>query len=90
MTYGHWSLHNAGIVWIIGFIALIGCFMNSYTAERYDLFMKKRKSKIRIGRDTRLLLIMVGALFNVVFYVLIILGVLTNIESMRRLIILRD
>jgi CDP-L-myo-inositol myo-inositolphosphotransferase len=89
MVYGHWSLHNDAIIWIIGFIALIGCFMNSYTAERYDALMREKKSKIRIGRDIRLFLIMIGVLFNVVFCVLIILGILTNIESMRRLILLR-
>lgn len=94
MIYGHWRLDNNIVIWIVGFIALIGCFMNSYTADRYDtIFRKKNKTnglKIRIGRDIRLFLILIGALFNQIFYVLIILEILTNIESIRRLISLKE
>jgi len=95
MVYGYWSLHqNIIIIWIFGFIALMGSFMNSYTAGMYHLFfgkeMKTKRLKIRIGRDIRLFLIMAGALSNQIFYTLIILGILTNIESIRRLYVLRN
>jgi len=93
MIYGCWSINQGIEIWIIGFIALIGTFMNSYTADKYDAsFGKKIKTKgfkIRIGRDVRLFLIMAGALFNQVFYTLVILGILTNLESIRRLICLK-
>ncbi len=91
MTYGYWKLHGNTAIWIIGFIALAGSFMNSYTATKYDSIFKKRKKKpkIRIGRDVRLFLIMTGALLNQIFFTLIILGVITNAEAIRRLFVLR-
>jgi len=94
MTYGCRHLNRDIEIWLVGFIALVGSFMNSYTADRYDAaFRKKIKTtgfRIRIGRDVRLFLIMTGALFNQVFYTLIIIGILTNIESIRRLICLKE
>ena len=91
MAYGWWHLHHNVAIWIIGFIAVMGSFINSYTATKYDsIFMKNKKStKIRLGRDIRLFLIMIGAIFNQIFYTLLILGILTNAESIRRLYILR-
>ena len=91
MTYGLWRLHGNATIWIIGFIALIGSFMNSYTATKYDSIFKKsgRKPKVRIGRDIRLLLLMIGALSNQIFYMLIILGIITNAETIRRLFVLK-
>jgi len=71
---------------------LIGSFMNSYTAIKYDsIFLTREKSKIkvRIGRDIRIFLIMIGAFLNQIYFVLLLLGVLTNLESLRRLYILR-
>jgi len=94
MVYGYWSLHQNIMIWFFGFIALMGSFMNSYTAGMYHLFfgneINTKRLKIRFGRDIRLFLIMVGALSNQIFYTLIILGILTNIESIRRLYVLRN
>ena len=90
MTYGLWTMWGGVEVWIVGFFAIIGSFMNSYTAIKYDAIFKKGKAKIRFGRDIRLLLIAVGAMLNQVFFTLIILGILTNGESIRRLLVLRN
>jgi CDP-L-myo-inositol myo-inositolphosphotransferase len=90
MVYGHWALYNNALIWVIGFITLIGCFMNSYTADRYEAAFRRGKIRAGVRRDVRLFLIMIGALFNQIFYTLIFLALLTNIESMRRLIILKD
>ena len=92
MTYGWWKLHLTTDIWLVGFMALIGSFMNSYTAIKYDsIFLTREKSKIkvRIGRDIRIFLIMIGAFLNQIYFVLLLLGVLTNLESLRRLYILR-
>ncbi|MCQ9207759.1 MAG: NTP transferase domain-containing protein, partial [Omnitrophica bacterium] len=47
-------LSGAGIwAWIIGFLAMIGSFINSYTADKYDGLMRTKVSAgkvIRIGR----------------------------------------
>ncbi len=77
---------------IIGFLALIGTFMNSYTADKYDTLMKKRLGPkdhyFRIGRDVRILIIFLGALINQILLILFIIGVVTNVENVRRVLIL--
>lgn len=75
----------------IGFLAIIGSFMLSYTADKYDNIMKKRSQKgIRIGRDVRVFLIFLGAILNQVYLVLIVIAVLMNLEVVRRMVICKN
>ena len=46
--------------------------------------------KFRVGRDVRLLIIVVGALTNQIPILLIIVAVLANFEAIRRLILFRN
>jgi CDP-L-myo-inositol myo-inositolphosphotransferase len=81
-----------GLPLIIGFLALIGSFMVSYTAHKHDALMKDFFSKgraFRIGRDIRLFLIFLGALFNQPFLVLGVIAVVMNMETLRRIVICR-
>ncbi len=89
MTYGWWLQHDyKELTLIIGFIALIGSFMNSYTSIRYDSLIEKHNMKmVHIGRDVRILLIMIGALFNQILLTLLVLAIFTNLETIRRLIV---
>ncbi len=67
--------------------------MLSYTADKYDRLMRDRiiHSKVfRLGRDVRVFLIFLGAIFNQVYLTLAVIAVVMNIETMRRLIICRD
>lgn len=92
MIHGHWILHNDIIIWTIGFMALMGSFLNSYTADKYDtIFMKRIKeiNGMRMGRDVRLFLIFIGALSNQILITLAILAIISNFESIRRLVVLR-
>jgi CDP-L-myo-inositol myo-inositolphosphotransferase len=89
MTYGCWILNRGWETWVVGFMALIGTFMNSYTAVKYDSIFAREK-KPRFGRDTRLFLIMLGALLNQIFYTLVTLAVFTNIVSIKRLLVLKE
>jgi len=92
MVYGHWILYNDIIIWIIGFIALMGSFINSYTADKYDAIFGKEINKmngIRIGRDIRLFVIFIGALSNQILITLAIIAILSNFVSIRRLVVLR-
>ncbi len=92
MIHGHWILHNNLIIWTIGFIALVGSFLNSYTADKYDAVFKKRKEEVnrwRMGRDIRLFLIFIGALSNQILITLVVLGIISNFEAIKRLIMLR-
>jgi CDP-L-myo-inositol myo-inositolphosphotransferase len=76
---------------LIGFFALIGSFMNSYTADKYDGLMKKRtipgKHYFRIGRDVRIGIIFIGALINQPSLILFIIAFLTNTENVRRILL---
>jgi len=77
----------AAVVLIVGFLAIIGSFMISYTADKNDGLMKSRFSKgrnIRVGRDTRILLIFLGAVADLPFSVLLLLAILMNVETIRR------
>jgi CDP-L-myo-inositol myo-inositolphosphotransferase len=92
MIHGHWILHNDIIIWTIGFMALVGSFLNSYTADKYDAIFGKKVIEvngIRIGRDVRLFLIFIGALSNQILITLVMLAIISNFESIRRLIVLR-
>jgi len=85
--FGHWLVYHQLSIWLVGFFAILGGFMNSYTAVKYDaIFIQNQRSpKFRIGRDLRLFLIFLAGLFNQVWMVLLLLAILTNLESLRRL-----
>ena len=81
---------GSSVVLIMGFLAIIGSFMNSYTADKYDSLMKATFSKgmgIRIGRDVRIFLIFVCAVCNLPFVTLIVLAFLMNVETVRRVVV---
>ena len=76
---------------VIGFFAIIGSFMLSYTADKYDKLMKNRiKKGVRMGRDVRVFLIFLGAILNQAYLVLIVIGVLMNLETIRRIVICQN
>ena len=89
-----WYVYNQYLsAWAlaIGFLAIIGSFMMSYTADKYDKLMKNRIHKgIRMGRDVRVFLIFLGAIFNQAHVVLIVIAVLSNLETIRRIVICQN
>ncbi|MHC2995013.1 MAG: NTP transferase domain-containing protein [Candidatus Atribacteria bacterium] len=76
---------------LMGFLALIGSFMNSYTADKYDGLMKKKlgpgKHYFRIGRDVRMFIIFLGTLINQPVLILFIIALIMNAENIRRIIV---
>jgi CDP-L-myo-inositol myo-inositolphosphotransferase len=79
----------SGGVLLIGFMAIIGSFMLSYTADKYDNLMSERvqaggKAGLRMGRDVRVFLIFLGAISNMVLPVLVLIAVVMNLETLRR------
>ncbi len=79
---------NAWVLFV-GFMAIIGSFMLSYTADKYDNLMRERlqaggKAGLRMGRDVRVFLIFVGAVTNLVLPVLVLIAVVMNLETLRR------
>lgn len=91
LTWYVYIQDNAPLVLFVGFSAIIGSFMLSYTADKYDKLMKNRITKgIRLGRDVRVFLIFLGAIFNLPYLVLAVIAIVMNIETIRRIIICRD
>ena len=88
----HLNINSGGNLYlIIGFFAITGSFMLSYTADKYDNLMKTLNTKsIRIGRDMRIFVILLGALLNQVELILIFVAVVMNIEVIRRMIIAKN
>ncbi|NOX91276.1 MAG: NTP transferase domain-containing protein [Gammaproteobacteria bacterium] len=85
----------SGGVLLIGFMAIIGSFMLSYTADKYDNLMSERvqaggKAGLRMGRDVRVFLIFLGAITNMVLPVLVLIAVVMNLETLRRVKIALD
>jgi CDP-L-myo-inositol myo-inositolphosphotransferase len=89
-VYLHLPQINVIFVTLIGFFAIIGTFMNSYTAVKFEDFDKLRGKDFPIGRDVRLFLIFLTCLFNQPFLALLFIALATNGENMRRIVVLKN
>ena len=77
---------------MLGFAAIVGSFLNSYTADKYDGLMAQRvqgASYFRLGRDVRVLVIFLGALLNLPLVTLGFVALVMNVEVVRRIMICR-
>ena len=92
LTYYVYFTDRDFLVLFIGFLAIIGTFMNSYTADKYDGLMKRKlgpgKYYFRMGRDVRIFIIFLGALINQPLLILVTIALLTNAENIRRIVVL--
>ena len=96
LTYYVYVINNNFLYIAIGFLAIMGSFMNSYTADKYDglrngLLNKRIGSKgfsFRIGRDVRTFIIFIGCLINQALFILILIAIITNLENIRRIVVL--
>ena len=92
LTYYVYAANRDISALFIGFLAIIGTFMNSYTADKYDGLMKRKlvpgKYYFRMGRDVRMFIIFVGALLNQPLIVLALIALLMNAENIRRIVVL--
>ena len=92
LTYYVYLIHDNFLYITIGFLAIIGSFMNSYTADKYDSLMRNRlgpkEDYFRIGRDVRVFIIFLGALTNQVVFTLVLIAAMTNAENIRRIVVL--
>jgi CDP-L-myo-inositol myo-inositolphosphotransferase len=90
LTWHAFSANNTYLSLVIGFAAIIGSFMISYTADKYDgLMARKLQGAVyfRLGRDIRVFIIFLGALFNQPLFALIVIALIMNIEVVRRIIV---
>ena len=79
------------MVLFLGLMALLGSFMVSYTADKYDAMKKKGLWRsLRIGRDIRIFIIFTGAILNIPFLSLIIIAIIMNYEAVRRIYLMKS
>jgi CDP-L-myo-inositol myo-inositolphosphotransferase len=77
---------------MLGFAAIVGSFLNSYTADKYDGLMARKlqgASYFRLGRDVRVFVIFLGAVLNQPLFTLGVVAVVMNVEVVRRIMIYR-
>ena len=84
LTFHTYFFHNTLTVFFIGFIAVGGRIILSYTAYVYDSAISKNY-KFRIGRDVTIFIILIGAIMNIPYITLVILAIVVNAEVCRRL-----
>ena len=75
---------------VLGFAAIVGSFLNSYTADKYDGLMAQTlqgASYFRLGRDVRVFIIFLGALLNLPLVTLGVVALVMNIEVVRRIVV---
>ncbi len=95
LTWHLLAVEASGWVLFVGFMAIIGSFMLSYTADKHDNLMRERIEAggwagLRMGRDVRVFLIFLGAAVNLVLPVLIVIAVVMNLETLRRVRVASD
>ena len=93
LTWHAYADKTDSLILLTGFLAIIGSFMVSYTADKYDRLMRARIQHgkgFRLGRDVRVFLIFLGALLNQTALTLVVIAAVMNIETIRRVIICRD
>jgi CDP-L-myo-inositol myo-inositolphosphotransferase len=90
LTWHAFAASGRDLDLLVGFLAIVGSFINSYTADKYDCLMAAKFSQgpnIRIGRDVRIFLIFLGAVCNLPLVTLLVLAVLMNLENIRRVVV---
>ncbi len=83
---------TGALVW--GFGAMLGAFMLSYTADKYDARMRRRIESglppgLRIGRDVRVFLLMLFTLAGQPLAYLVLTALVMNGETLRRIVVLK-
>lgn len=91
LTWHVYSTNLSSLVFVIGFMAMIGSFMVSYTADKHDNLMKNKiHNGLRIGRDINVFLLFLAAISNQPYLGLMVIAVLMNFETIRRIIVCRN
>ena len=90
LTWHEFAATGTHVSLVIGFAAIVGSYLNSYTADKYDGLMVRRLRGVtyfRLGRDVRVFVIFLGALFNQPLLTLIVIALAMNVEVVRRIIL---
>ncbi len=93
LTWHAYADRTESLVLFIGFLAIIGSFLLSYTADKYDALMSRRIRQgkgLRMGRDIRVFVIFLGAVLHQPFATLAAIAVVMNLETIRRIVVCRN
>jgi choline kinase/phosphatidylglycerophosphate synthase len=89
LTHHIYQIIGNSVILLVGFLAIIGSLINSYTAGKYDILMASEgRQYFRIGRDLRIFIIFLGGLFNQPAPALIAIALIMNIENIRRIAVM--
>ena len=89
LIFHTYFIHKTLTVFFIGFIAVGGKIILSYTAYIYDP-MVSAHNNFRIGRDLIIFIILVGSVLNIPYITLVALAFIMNIEICKRLWVLKN
>ncbi len=90
LTWHEFAATGTNLSILLGFAAIVGSFLNSYTADKYDGLMAERlqgASYFRLGRDVRVFVIFLGALLNLPLVTLGVVALVMNVEVVRRIVV---
>ena len=90
MMWHEFAATGTNLSIVLGFAAIVGSFLNSYTADKYDGLMAQRlqgASYFRLGRDVRVFVIFLGALLNLPLVTLGVVALVMNVEVVRRIVV---
>ena len=90
LTWHEFASTGTHLSLVLGFAAIVGSFLNSYTADKYDGLMAQRlqgTSYFRLGRDVRVFVIFLGALLNLPLVTLGVVALVMNVEVVRRIVV---
>jgi len=89
LIFHTYFIHKTLTVFFIGFIAVGGKIISSYTALVYDPVVSAHNN-FRIGRDLIIFIILIGAVLNIPYITLVVLAFIMNADVCKRLWILKD
>ncbi len=91
LTWHGWRQSGWDGALLLGFLAIIGSFLLSYTADKYDGRMRARGgARFRLGRDVRVFIVFLAAVTQLVLPALALIAAVMNAETLRRIWVCRD
>ncbi len=90
LMWHEFAATGTGLSIVLGFAAIVGSFLNSYTADKYDGLMAQKlqgATYFRLGRDVRVFIVFLGALLNLPLVTLGFVALVMNVEVVRRIAI---
>lgn len=91
MIYGYWLTTHNETIWIMGFFVVSSLIMDIFTSREIKLVTREKIKWpiLNVRRDTRLLILSLGAITNQVFFTMIIMLLILNFKIIFRLVFTR-